>query len=438
MSPELKVLFEPKSVVVLGASELKGEDSFFSTLFTLVAHNVSKFRKVKIVDLSGKLAGSEKNLNRVPKDRDLGVVLLPKKHLQTNLPKLLARRVRALVLMAGELDEKEREKLSGLVKRKRLLLLGPNATMGVLNTANDLLAAPERGQMPRKGHVAVISQDGSVAAAMLDRARSLNVGISKMACMGEGLGVDEADLLRYLAQDKETKAVCVYIESAKNGRKFAEAIRELVGNKPVIVLKGGPERDGVFEAALKQAGALQANDIEELFGAAEVLVKQPPLRGHRIAVATNFPGLAMLAARYLSDEGFEIVPPSKKTAESIMKKCPGGRVEGFVDLGPTEKADHFKFAVEQLLSDEGVDGVMVINAIKSGMLVPEDLRKIAEGAKKSKEKPVVDVVVSSEDYTIAREILADTELPVYDGTGNAARAMKMLSLRGKILEKAKK
>ncbi len=434
MSPEIKAFFEPKSIVLLGASELKGDDSFLSTCFKLTVDNVSKFRKgkVHIVDLSGKLEGSEKNLNKIPRDRDLAVVLLPKEHLTKNLPKLLARRVRTMVLASGELDDDQREKLSSLAKSKRLLLLGPNATMGVVNTANGLLAAPERGQMPKRGHIAVISQDFSVAAAILDRARFYNTGISKFVCTGEGRGVDEADLLSYFAQDKETTAICVYIESVRDGRRFVEVIKEVVGKKPVIVLKGGP-KEGVFEAALKQAGALEANSIDELVSVAEGLVTQPPMHGNRVAVVTNFIGLATLAAGHLSGEGLEIAAPSGKSVEKIKKKYPSVKIERFVDLRPAAKADRYKFVIEQLLSDEGVDGIMVISAIKSGLLDLGDLREIAEASKKSKDKPVINSVTCDEDYTIAREILTDAELFICDRLRYTVRALKMLSLRGKTL-----
>ncbi|MDI6643185.1 MAG: hypothetical protein QMD95_03945 [Candidatus Hodarchaeaceae archaeon] len=438
MSPELKALFEPKSVVVLGASELMGEDSLYAMFFRFIVGNFSKFKgKVHIVDLSGKLEGSEKKPNRAPRDRDLAVVVLPKELLEKNLPKLLTRKVRALILVSGDLEKKQEEGLSNLVKRKKLLLLGPNAAMGVINTANGLMATAAREPIIRRGHLAIITQDSSIAAMMLDRVHFHNAGISKFACTGEGLGVDETDLLEYLVRDKETNAICICINSLKNGRRFVEVIRETVKEKPVMVLKASPRLEGVFEAALRQAGALLTENIGELIPIAEGLIKQPPMRGNRIAIATNFPGQAILAARYLSEAGLEIATPSNETAKKITKKYPSVRIKGFVDLGATAKASHYKFVIEQLLSDEGVAGVMVINAIRSSLLESEDLCEIAEVAKKSNDKPVIDVVTCDEDYAIAREILADTKLPAYDRIENGARALKMHNLRWKMLEKLK-
>ena len=436
MPVELKALFEPKSVVVLGASELKGEP-VYAAFFNSFAHNLSKFTKGKVhlVDLSGKLEGCEKSPAKVPRNRDLAIAILSKELLAKNLPKLLSWGIRALILASGELEQKQREALMRLAGGGRLLLLGPNAMMGVINTANGLVATPLRDLAPKRGSIAVISQDGGVAAAILDWACFNGVGMSKFACVGEGLGIDVVTLLHHMARDKETNTICVYIETPRDGRRLIGAIGEVAGLKPVIVLRGGQEEEKVFEAALKQVGAFHVQSVEELFSAAEGLAKQPPMRGDRVAVITNVAGQARLAARCLAEEGLMLVEPQAETMQKISKKYPGTKTSGFVDLGIGAVGDSFKFAVEQVLSDKTVDGLMVINAIKSTVLKSEDICKIAEAAGKSKDKPVVSLAPGGGGHVLAREALADTELPVYAHSEKAARALKVLRLRGKMLEK---
>lgn len=440
MSLELKAFFEPKSVVLLGASELKGGGAASAAFFRSLAYNISKFRKGKVygVDLSGKLEGYEKKLTKVPKNRDLAVVLLPKNLFAKNLSSLLAKKTKALVLMSDELEQKQREGLASLVKRGGLLLLGPKATMGVINTANGFVAIPERGLTPKRGHIAVISQDGGLATAMLDWACFHGIGISKVAHVGDGLGVDVADLLRYLAQDKETKVICIYLETVKEGRRLAGAISEAAKAKPVVVLKGGTKHEKIFEAALKQVGAFQVQNVEEIFAVADGLAKQPPMRGNRVAVVTNVVGQARLLVRFLAQEGLVLTEPSAESVKKISKKHPSVNISGFVDLGTEAKAEHYKFVVQQVLSDKAVDGIVVINAIKSTFLEPEDISEVAEAAKKSKNKPVVDLAPGGEDNLHVREVLVGTELPVYNQPEKAARAMKFLTMRGKILEKFKR
>jgi acyl-CoA synthetase (NDP forming) len=439
-SPELKAFFEPKSVVLLGASELSGEGATSAAFFRSLAYNISKFKSGKVygVDLSGKLEKYEKKLTKVPKGLDLAIVLLPKDLLKKNLSILLAKRTKALVLISGELEPKQKEELGNLAKKGKLLLLGPNATMGIINTGNGLAAVPDQGLAPKQGNLAVISQDGGLAAAMLDWVCFRGVGISKFACIGDGLGVDVAELVRYLAQDKKTKVVGVYLETVGEGRKLVGAISEATKVKPVVVLKGGSEDEKIFEAALKQAGALQVRGIEEFFAVAEGLAKQPHMRGNRVAVVTNVSGHARLLLKSLVKEGLVPAELSAETTKKILNKYPHVSVFGFVDLGIGAKADIYKFVGEQLLSDKAIDSVVVVNAIKSTLLELKDVRDISSIARKSREKPVIDLAPGGEDNLRVREVLADTELPIYDQPEKAARVMKLLGMRGKILDKVEK
>jgi len=168
------------------------------------------------------------------------------------------------------------------------------------------------------------------------------------------------------------------------------------------------------------------------------LAKQPPMRGNRVAVITNVAGQARLLVKSLVKEGLMLAEPSVETTKKILNKHPHVNVLGFVDLGIGAKADLYKFVGEQLLSDKAIDGMVMINAIKSTLLEPKDVREISAIAKKSKEKPVVDLTPGGNDNLHVREVLMDAELPVCDQPEKAALVMKLLSLRGKILDKIEK
>jgi acetyltransferase len=436
---ELKVFFEPKSVLVVGASEVRDEDEIHGAFFRALALNISRFRGGKVygVDLSGRMEKYGKKLAGIPKGIDLAVVALPRDLLKKNFSALLARRPKALILVSGDLEQKQREELSNLAKKGRLLLLGPNATMGVINTANDLAATSCQLLPPRQGKVAVISQDGGLAASMLGWIQAHEVGMSKFVCLGEGLGVGATEMIRHLAHDKKTDVICVYLESVGDGRRLMGAIGEASKIKPLIALKGGLGEEKIFEAALRQFGALQARSIDELFNVAEGLAKQPPMHGDRVAVVTNAPGHAGLIVRSLANEGLIPSGPSAETSKKILSKYPHVNISDYLNLGARARADLYKFVGEQLLSDETIDGVVVTTAIKSTLLDPKDVRELSGLGEKSKEKPVVLFAPGGEEYLNIRGVLADTELPVYDQPEKAARVMRMLRARGKILEKIK-
>jgi acetyltransferase len=324
--------------------------------------------------------------------------------------------------------------------------------MGVLNTSNGLYANFERDVMPERGGIALLSQSSSVGAAMLDWAKFHRIGVSKFACVGDRGDVDEADLISYLARDGRTNVICVYIKNVRDGRKFVESIQEAVKRKPVCILKADiveegevrrgisrtaslAKQDEIFDAAFKQGGAIRVRDLEELFDVARAFVSQPPMEGNRVVILSNARGAATLAADATHREGLMLAELSNKATKEITKRYSGIEATNPVDVTAEAKGERYKFTLERILKDPNVDGVMVINMLKSRLLEPEDLGTIAKAAKKSKGKPVLDVAVGEGDHVLVREALKDTKIPTYDLPEKAARVLRALYQYGQVLEK---
>lgn len=428
MPAEFAPLFSPNLVVVLGASELKKNDAARSRDFKLLAENIPMFKgRFVIVDLSQKLPGAEANLSKVPKGVGLAVVALPKELLAKNLNKLLSKKVKALVLVGDGLDPKQEKVLRG----KKIALLGPGS-FGVVNTKVGLAAVPDAGLTLRGGNIAVISCGYSSTTSIIRLAKSLGVGIGKMASVGAGSDGVELGILRWLSDDKETSVVCVYVDKIGDGRKFMEAVKEASKKKPVVVMKGG-HTERLFENILGQSGGILAKDFGGMLGGAEALGKQPEMRGKRVALIAGLEEEATLAAGYLSKEGLELADPSGEIAKKILNKCKGAKIKGWVELGGAAEAECYKNVIELLLSDDGVDGVMVI-CTRTALLRPEDCGKISDGARKSKEKPVVMVVGRGMLDDTMRDSLGD-RAPAYESERVAAAALEMLRLRHEKLQK---
>jgi len=427
MQAELAPLFSPKSVVVLGASEMKG-NSACSRNFKLLAENITRFKgKSVVVDLSQKLPGAEGNLVKVPKGVDLAVVALSKELLARNLNKLLSKRVRALVLVGDEIELKQGKVLMS----KKIALLGPGS-FGVVNTKVGLIAVPDMGLTLRSGNIAVVSRGCASTTSLIKLAKSLGVGIGKLASVGENTDGAELGLIRWLSDDKETGVICVYADKIVDGRKFMEAVKEASMKKPVVVLKGG-RTDRIFENILSQSGGMLAKDFGEMLGGAEAIGKQPGMMGKRVALIAGLEEEATLAAGYLSKRGLELVGPSGEVAKKILNKCKDAKIGDWIELGGAAEAEWYRNTVELLLSDDGVDGVMVVCA-KAAIHKPGDCAKIAEAARKSKEKPVVMVVGRGMLDDEMRESLGD-RTPAYESERVAAAALEMLRLRQERLQK---
>jgi acyl-CoA synthetase (NDP forming) len=242
------------------------------------------------------------------------------------------------------------------------------------------------------------------------------------------------------------------MEGIENGREFMKVAQEIVKKKPILVLKGGKTKeaarralshtasiagsDVVFDAAFKKAGIIRVEDMEELLNSAIALAKQPPLKGENIAIVSNVGGPAILAADAIDKVGLKLAILSEKTKKGIESRYPGLEATNPIDLIADARKERYTFILDKVLSDTHVDGVTVINMLKSCFFEPEDAIAVAETSKKHPEKPVVDVPAGGEDFALVQKVLRDTNVPVYNLPEKAAKALKALRLFGKNKEKS--
>ncbi|NIR86460.1 CoA-binding protein, partial [Candidatus Bathyarchaeota archaeon] len=310
---EVKSLFEPDSVVLVGSSKIQEKVGITSPwLFESVIYNMTKFfeGKTYVLDVDGKK--EYKTPEELPETPDLGVIMLPPELSIQQSEKYAKMGVKALVAITGGYSGRQRQQLTNLKEEYGTRILGPNTIMGVINTDKGLNTTFERDVMPRRGSISVMSQSGGVGACLLDWACFYKIGISKFAFVGDKIDVSDVDLLRYFSEDQQTRVICLYMEGIENGREFIEVARGVVKKKPILVLKGGATKEAarralshtasiagsdiIFDAAFRKAGAIRVEDTEELFNAAIALSKQPPLSGDNIAIVSNVGGPAILAA----------------------------------------------------------------------------------------------------------------------------------------------
>ncbi len=255
-------------------------------------------------------------------------------------------------------------------------IIGPNC-LGVLvphAKFNGSFAASS----PPAGDLALISQSGAVAAALMEWASVRGIGFSGLVSVGDSIDVDFADLLDFFAMDRATRAILLYVESIRDARKFMSAARAAARAKPVLVIKSGRHEQGakaalthtgalagsdaVYEAAFRRAGLLRVIDLDELFAAAETLSRVTSLSGQRLAVLTNGGGLGVLAVDRLMDLGGELAGISPATIEKLDAALPPiwSRTNP-VDISGDADDVRYAVALEHLLADRANDAVLVMN-----------------------------------------------------------------------------
>jgi len=449
---EVKVIFEPQKVVLIGSSMVREKVGMTSPhLFKDIIYNMKKcFRgKTYILDLDGKTGYNK--LDKLPQVAELAVVMLPPKQSIVQAEKCAKMGVKALVMITGGYRNSQRQQLLKLKEEYGIRILGPNTIMGVINTVNGLNTTFERNVMPKKGNIAVIAQSGGVGACILDWACFYNIGISKFAFMGDKIDVDDVDLLQHFRKDKDTKVICLYMEGIKNGRKFIEEARKIVKKKPILALKGGITQesaqrakshtasiagsDKIFDAAFKKAGIIRVENIEELMDAAIALSKQPPMHGDNVAIVSNVGGPAILAADAVVRNNLKLAALSEKTKAEIESLYLGVDATNPIDIIADARADRYDKVLGLVLSDKNVDGVLIINMLKSCFFEPKDAKVIPKITAKYPYKPVVDVPAGGEDFALVYKVLGNTNIPLYNLPEKAVKALKILRIYCKIVEK---
>jgi acetyltransferase len=264
------------------------------------------------------------------------------------------------------------ESIRPIARAVGLRLVGPDCQGVIAPHARFDASLMARATVP--GRLALLSQSGAVAAAMLEWAGRHGVGFSGVIALGDEVDVDLADCLDYFAQDRSSRAILLYLEGLSDARKFMSAARATARVKPVVVVKSGRHRDGfrsgqshsnalarpdgVYDAAFRRAGLLRVYDLEELFVAAESLTWSVPFQGDRVAILSNGSGIGDLAADRVVDLGGRLAPFDD--GESVLPRR-SMRQAGLIDLGVDADAARYVAAIEGLLADHRIDAVLAIN-----------------------------------------------------------------------------
>jgi acetyltransferase len=269
-------------------------------------------------------------------------------------------------------DEAERQVVEA-AERSGVRFVGPNCA-GIVNTAHHLY--PSLETRPPAGTAAVIAQSGAIGGMVLAWARQYGLGISKFVSYGNAADLNEIDLLNYLADDPETEVVALYIESVADGRRFMEALAACTRRKPVVVIKAGRTEAGqratlshtgsmagadrVYDAALKQCGALRVRSVEEMFDFCKAFVSVPSGIGRRVAIVTNSGGPGVLAADRGEEVGLDVAQPGPAVRERLSAFLPGHcALENPIDLTVQGTGDWYRQAL--LAALETYNAAVAIN-----------------------------------------------------------------------------
>lgn len=323
------------SVAVVGASPIKGKIGY-----ELVRNIIDFGFKGDVYPVNPKydeVLGLKcyNTVREIPGKVDLAVVAVPAPSVIGVLKDLCYKDVDVAVVVSSGFRERGRIELEISIKRIAdecsMRVIGPNSA-GITSSPSKLHASIEI--LPRPGRVAVISHSGAVGGVAIHELRKHGSGVSYFISLGNSVDVSLEEVIYELAGDPDTEAVVVYAEWVRNGREFMEALRKLSRSKPIAIVKGGWGETSskavlshtgeiaspyeVFRAAVKQAGGILAEEIEEAVTTVEILRKLGDLGvTNRVLIVTNSGGYGILVASHLEIIGVRLPEVNQELRERL-------------------------------------------------------------------------------------------------------------------------
>ncbi len=372
----LKALFQPESVAVIGASDNPAK----------LGHEILK----NIIDggfqgaiypinpKSEKILGLScfKSVMDVPDKIDMVVVVVPARFVPGVIKECGEKGVKAAVVItggfaeAGPDGEKLQKEIVTIADEYGLRLLGPNC-QGINVPYHNLCASWPL--LTQRGRVAVISQSGTVGAAMMDWFSDEGLGVSAFVSLGNRCDVDEIDLVEYFNNDDKTHAIALYIEGLKNPSGFRKVLERV--NKPIILLKSGrtPKGikaaeshtrslagdDAIYDALCKHYRICRAETIEEFYDFSKAFAYLPRPKGSKILFVTTSGGAGILATDQAEREGLDVAPLPEELLNDLKSIVPPHAIcSNPLDLTGDATAEMFGEVIKKARNYYDVVGVI--------------------------------------------------------------------------------
>lgn len=430
----------PDRVVLVGASEEVG--SVGHAVLTNLLRGVGRFELHAVNPHALSISGAtcHTSIDDIPAGPALAVIVIPARWVPDTLRELAAKGVGLAVVISaglGQTTEPGREMLHA-VREAGIRIIGPNC-LGLILPHLGINGSFASGDAPA-GELALLSQSGAIASAMVEWAAPHGVGFSAILSIGDMAQTALDELVALFAADPQTRAILIYMEGLEDGRAFVKAARAATAIKPVIVLKAGRGAAAgraalshtgalagswdVYRAAFREAGIVAVDSLDALFDAAAILDDISDLAGERLAIVTNGGGAGVLALDAMEAASVQLAALSDNTITGLDAVLPPGwsranPVDIIGDAGP----ERYRAAMEAVLADDGVDAVLAMNC-PTGLLVPgEAARAVAETAGSvPRTKPVLACWLGDANQASSHEILGAARIPEFTTPAQAVRA----------------
>ncbi len=390
------------------------------------------------------------SLQAIGQTVELAVAVIPREACPALVEDCHAAGVRHLVISTAGFSDQGPEgatlerRIAARCEELDIQLMGPNS-IGTIEVATGLITSLASVEPVPPGGGAYFGQTGLFASCFPRWfAATGRQGALRFASIGNKAGVDECDLLAFLAQDPAVRTVGLYVEGLVHGRRLFQALAECAARKPVAVLKSGRTAlgaraasshtgalaadDRVADAALRQAGCTRVESFQQLFDQCRAFDSLPLPAGPRLGVVSITGVGCVLTADACGRWGIELPALATETEARIRRVAPSwAPVHNPVDMWSTIEQvgsqEAYRQLCEAVILDPGIDALLIIHiTIPESRLDPDPafgaLADLAPG------KPILGAMFG--DEPAAQEIRRGMEalgIPVFDDPGTAVRVL---------------
>jgi len=438
----------PKSIAIIGASDKEG------SVGRAITSNILKGYTGKIFPISPTRETvfdkkAYKSVLDVNEEIDLAVIVTKNDVVPAVLEECGKKGIKgAIVITAGfkEVNEEGAQlerRLGEISKQHNIRIIGPNC-LGVMNLApQTMMNSTFLKVTPKSGGIALVSQSGAICAALVEDASAQGIGFSSVISMGNKVDLNEVDMLRMLAEHEQTKVIVMYLEDMTNGREFLRICKQITRlnqiKKPVLVLKSGRSPEGakaamshtgalmgsdeIYDALLKQSGAIRVDTMEELFDYATAFSKQPlPTKGD-LVIVSNAGGPAIISTDACSKLGIKMANIEDVRPQINAVIPPWGTSRNPVDIVGDADFNRFDHVLNLVLAHPNVGSVIAM-CTPSATLDYNKLAEVIVNVSMKYDKTILASLMGLDEGIKNKEILAEGGVPHYNYAEDAIRTLK--------------
>ncbi|SDA70804.1 acetate--CoA ligase alpha subunit [Methanobrevibacter millerae] len=452
---DLNKMFKPESVAVIGASNTPGKvgyiivDNLINDGFEGAIYPVNP----KGGEILGKTAYA--SIKDIPEKVDLAIITIPSVFVNDTVRDCGEAGVENLVVITagfkevGEEGAKLEAELTALGKEYGINIIGPNS-LGITDSHTPLNGSFSQ-MMPPTGNIAFISQSGAMMVAIIDWSITSGIGFSKVISLGNKAGVNEIELLQYLAEDDETNVIICYLESISDDDDFVRTMRETAVKKPIIILKSGSSSAGAqaasshtgalagsdlaFDTAFGQSGIMRVETMAELFDIGLAFSKAPLPEGSNVAIITNAGGGGVLTVDAMEKVGLDLVKFDEETTKRLKDCIPDeGSANNPIDVLGDAPVNRYQESLDIVLHDEKVDSLIVM-VCPTASADPDGIAQAILDGRKDSKKPIIVVNMGGPTFENANEVLRENNIPTYVFPETAVQALSAMTNFAKLGER---